>query len=147
MCKKLHSEQKGKRINEDSARFAKAFERAARCHPGVSLANIVFKVIHGDGCFTFMTDLEFIANLDALNNKTFKPDSELVMAFESNKNPGTKSRSAEQNAVFAKMLKRVLKHNPEMTIGEILAEVAMGSHYCSYHNDEDLIGKMERYGS
>jgi|GEM_PF-2821159 len=139
--------QKCNRSNKDSTRFAKAFEVVACRNPKMSLANIVFKIMNGPGCFSFKTDLEFAVNLDAFRNKKCTNMVDLLMTFGFPKNLETKSRSADQNAAFAKMLKHVLKHNSNMAIGEILAEVVMGSHYCSYHKDADLIERIEGFES
>ena len=66
--KKFGMDQKCRRTNKDSARFAKAFENAACRNSNMSLANIVFRVMSGEGCYTYKTDMEFAADLDATEN-------------------------------------------------------------------------------
>ncbi len=142
--KKLYSQKRIRRTNKDSARFAGAFEAAACRNSKMSLANIVVVIMDGEGCFTYKTDLEFAMDLDAFHSKRVTAMSDLLLAFGFSKELETKGRNMDQNAAFAKMLKRVLKHNPDMTIGEIFAEIVMGKNYCSYHRDEDLIRRLER---
>ena len=142
--KKFGMDQKCKRTNKDSARFAKAFEDAACRNSDMSLANIVFRVMSGEGCYTYKTDMEFAADLDAFRNKKPANIADLLLAYGFPKDREKKSRTMDQNSAFAKMLKHVLKHNSDATIGQILAEVVMGGHYCSYHKDEDLIRRMEK---
>lgn len=138
------NKQKCRRSNKDSARFARAFEDAACRNPKVSLANIVFKVLDGEGCYSYKTDYEFAVDLDAFRNKKPSSSADLLLAYGFPKNREEKVRTMDQNAAFAKMLKHVLKHNSDATIGQILAEVVMGLHYCSFHHDEDLIKGMEK---
>jgi hypothetical protein len=101
----------------------------------------------GDGCFTYKTDLEFAIELDAFNNKKPSSMADLILAYGFPKDLENEARTPEQSAAFAKMLKHVLKRNPKMTIGEILADVVMGKHYCSYHKDKDLIERMEKFAA
>jgi hypothetical protein len=147
MHKKLYSWQKSRRTNKESTRFAEAFEAAACRNQKMSLANIVFKMMSGEGCFSFKTDLEFAVDLDAFNNEKPANMADLLLTFGFPKDLENKTRTFEQNAAFAKMLKHVLKHNPDLTIGEIRAYVVMGQSYCSYHKDEDLAERMEAFGS
>ncbi|MCL5017215.1 MAG: hypothetical protein M1155_00915 [Patescibacteria group bacterium] len=144
MYEKLYFRQKGKRSDKDSIRFVNAFEAAANRNPKVSLANIVFRTMSGNGCFTFKKDIEFASELNSFNNE--KPASlpDILSTFGSSE---TKDRTVQQSAAFCKILEQVLRDNPNITIGEILAEVVMGGGYCSYHEDEDLIKRMEAFRS
>ena len=144
MHKKLYSGHKCGRTNKDSVRFTRAFEDAACRNSDMSLANIVFKVMGGEGRYTYKTDMEFAVELNAFRKKNPPNIADLLSAYGFSKNREQKTRTMDQNAVFAKMLKYVLEHNSDVTIGQILAEVVMGVHYCSYHKDEDLIGRIER---
>ena len=146
MMEKAYSRQKIRRSGADSGRFARAFAGAACRNPKTSLANIVFKTMSGDGCYTYKTDTEFAVELETFNNKKFDLIGHLT-TFGFVKDRKDKIRTSEESAVFAKAIEFVLKENPDLTIGEILAEVVMGGGYCSYHEDEDLIKKMESFGS
>jgi hypothetical protein len=143
--KKFGMDHKCRRTNKDSARFARAFEDASCRNPNMSLANIVFRVMDGEGGRSYKTDYEFAVDLDAFRNKKPSSVADLLLAYGFPKDREKKGRTMDQNAAFAKMLKHVLKHNSDATIGQILAEVVMGGHYCSYHKDEDLIRIMERF--
>jgi len=129
------------RSNKDSARFAEAFENAACRHSNISMTNIVFKVMSGEGCLSYKTDLEFASDLDSFRKQQPPANAaELMLSFGSGK-----IRTVDQAFAIGKVLRRVLKHHPDMTIGTILGEVAMGKNYCSYHKDEDMIRMVERF--
>ena len=137
------NKQKCRRSNKDSARFARAFKDASCRNSNVSLANIVFKAMNGEGCHSYKTDLDFAIELDAFCAKKPSSIADLLLAYGFPKNREEK-RTMDQNIAFAKMLKHALKHNSDASIGQILAKVVMGDHYCSYHKDEDLIRGVEK---
>ncbi|MDO8443195.1 MAG: hypothetical protein Q7S81_02995 [bacterium] len=133
--------QKQIRSNKDSARFAEAFENAVIRHSKMSMANIAFKVMSGEGCLSYKTDLEFAGDLDSFRKHQSPANAaELALSFGSGK-----IRTVDQAFAIGKVLRRALKHHPDLTIGAVLGEVAMGKNYCSYHKDEDMIKMVERF--
>lgn len=129
------------RSNKDSARFAEEFENAVCRHSKMSMANIAFKVMSGEGCHSNKTDLEFASDLDSFRKQRPSDNAaELTLSLGSGK-----PRTVDQAFAIGKVLRRVLKHYPDLTIGTILGEVAMGKNYCSYHKDEDLIRRVEQF--
>ncbi|MHB9019537.1 MAG: hypothetical protein ACYC3G_01515 [Minisyncoccota bacterium] len=142
--KKGMTHQFCRRSNKDSARFAKAFEDLCCRQPKVSVANLIVKIMDPEGgIYSYRNDLEVGVELAALCNKTPPKMVDVVLAFSFPVNMELKGvRTYEQSVSFGKMLKHALKHNPTMTIGQVLAQIGKGAGYCSFHKDDDLIRRI-----
>lgn len=142
--KRIGTHQFCKRSNKDSARFAKAFEELCCRQAKVSVANLIVKIMDPEGgIYSYRNDLEVGVELASLCKKTPPKMADVIIefSFPANMEMGG-TRTYEQSVSFGKMLKHALKHNPTMTIGQVLAQIGKGSGYCSFHKDEDLIRRI-----